>query len=60
MKHDEDWAKEFVKTFYVYNLKTGTPAGAEKEAVAFIRAEKQLSYERGYNNGHSDGWSNKK
>jgi exoribonuclease II len=32
----KDWRKEFVETFHIYNLKTGTPAGAEKEAVAFI------------------------
>lgn len=33
----KDWEKEFTDTFHIYNLKTGTPAGAEKEAIAFIR-----------------------
>ena len=33
-----DWEIDFIKTFYVYNLIKGTPAGAEKEAVAFIKS----------------------
>ena len=32
-----NWKKQFVKKFYIYNLETGTPAGAEKEAVEFIQ-----------------------
>lgn len=32
------WEKTFVETFYVYNLLKNTPAGAEKEAIAFIRS----------------------
>jgi hypothetical protein len=31
-----DWRDEFIKQFYVYDLIAGSPAGAEKKAVAFI------------------------
>lgn len=37
----EEWEKEFIETFYVYNLKNSTPAGAEKQAVAFIRDQRE-------------------
>lgn len=32
----EGWRKDFLLTFYVYNLKKGSPAGAHLEAVEFI------------------------
>jgi len=32
-----DLEKEFVRRFYVSNLETGSPAGAEKDALDFIR-----------------------
>jgi hypothetical protein len=51
----EDWAAEFIATFYVYNLKKDTPAGAEKEAVAFIKnlieKVRQEANESGYQEG---------
>jgi hypothetical protein len=37
--YTKDWQKEFVKTFFVTNLITGSPAGAEKEAISFIEAQ---------------------
>jgi hypothetical protein len=41
----KEWEIEFVKTFYVYNLIKGTPAGAEKEALQFINSLLQRTYE---------------
>lgn len=52
----EDWEVEFVKTFYVYNLKTGTPAGAEKEAVDFILCKKQQWEADARREGYTDGF----
>ena len=40
------WEKKFIATWYCYNLKTGTPAGAEKEAVAFIKSLLKEQVER--------------
>ena len=42
-----DWEREFVKTFYVYNLKEKTPAGAEKQAVEFIKHLREQSRQQG-------------
>lgn len=56
----EGWQRQFVKTFYVYNLLTKTPAGAEKEAVAFfenlLSHTRKEAHEEAYEAGYRDGY----
>lgn len=35
----ESWKDTIVKTWFIYDLTRNTPAGAEKELVAFVEAE---------------------
>lgn len=50
----DEWVKEFIKTFYIYNLITKTPAGAEKEAVLFIEDLLEKAYESGKDYAYKD------
>lgn len=51
-----EWQREFISTFYVYNLKKGPPAGAEKEAVDFILCKKQQWEADARREGYTDGF----